>query len=105
MIIQTELPSAVSRMQRFVELYQARTITAVSLIDEVAELATPENIDDLVRLLPPEVKTQLVEWSRKLSPANGRGMVCWPLPEKTTLSFKEWLKRHEAEACSENGGL
>ncbi len=94
---ETELPPSVARVRRMVELYDARIITSLSLIDEVAESATPRNIDDLIGLLPPEVKTQLVEWARRLPSPNGSGMVCWPLPEETTLSFKRWLAREEAD--------
>ena len=32
-------------------------------------------------------------------------MVCWPLPDRTTLLFKEWLKRQEAEVGSEGDRL
>ena len=99
-----EQAAILARAQRLVELYQSRIITSLSLIDQVADLVTPENVEEVTGLLPPEVKTQLGEWARRLPMPNAPGMVCWPLPEKTTLSFKEWLKRREAEECANHGG-
>ena len=91
--------AALARARRLVELYQSRTITSVSLIGEVADLVTPDNVEEVIGLLPAEVKAQLGGWIRKLPPPDAPGIVCWPLPERTTLSFKEWLKRHETEEC------
>ena len=90
-----ELADAIARTRRLVELYRTRTITSVALLDQVAELVTPENVEELVGLLPSEVKAQLGEWARRLPRPEDQGMVCWPLPERTTLSFKEWLRRQE----------
>jgi len=28
------------------------------------------------------------------------GIVCWPLPDSTTLAFKAWLKRQEMQECA-----
>ncbi len=95
--------AALTRARRLVELYQSRTITSASLIGEVADLVTPDNVEDVIGLLPSEVKAQIGGWIRKLPSPDAPGIVCWPLPENTTLSFKEWLKRHEAERANHGG--
>ena len=99
-----ELGTILTRARRLVELYQSRIITSLALIDQIADLVTPDNVDEVVDRLPPEVKAQLSEWARRLPMPDAPGIVCWPLPERTTLSFKEWLKRHEAQECQNHGG-
>ena len=94
---------ALSRARRLVELYQSQIITSPSLIGEVADLVTPDNVEEVIGLLPSEVKALLGGWIRKLPPPDAPGIVCWPLPARTTLAFKEWLQRHEAE-CANHGG-
>ena len=92
-------PAVLAKVRRFVELYQSRIITSLSLIDHVADLVTPDNVEEVIGLLPPEVQAQLGQWARRLPMPDAPGIVCWPLPERTTLSFKEWLKRYEAQEC------
>ena len=89
-----------SRTRRLVELYQSQVITESSLIGEVADLVTPDIIDQVIDLLPPEVRTQLREWARRLPMPDAPGIVCWPLPDSTTLAFKAWLKRQEMQECA-----
>lgn len=90
-----ELVPALARTRQLVELYQDRVITSVALIGEVAELVGPDNIEEVISLLPTAVKAQLLEWARRLPMPDAPGIVCWPLPPKTTLAFKEWLRRQD----------
>ena len=99
-----DLVAILARARRFVGLYQSRIITSLSLIDQVADLVTPENVEEVIGLLPPEVKEQLREWARRLPMPDAPGIICWPLPARTTLAFKEWLKRHEAQECANHAG-
>ena len=96
--------AALARARRLVEIYQSRTITSASLIGEIADLVTPDNVDEVIGLLPSEVKAQLGGWIRKLPPHDAPGIVCWPLAERTTLALKEWLQRHEAQECANHAG-
>ena len=98
-----ELVAILARVRRFVELYQSRIITSLSLIDQVADLVTPDNVEEVIGLLPPEVKAQLRDWARRLPPPDAPGIVCWPLPRRTTLAFKEWLRRQEERQHQESG--
>ena len=96
--------AALARARRLVELYQSEIITSVSLIGDVADLVTPDNVEEVIGLLPAEVKALLGGWIRKLPPPDAPGIVCWPLPATTTLAFKDWLKRHQAEECANHVG-
>ncbi len=51
-----DLVAILARARRFVELYQSHIISSMSLIDQVADLVTPDNVEDVIALLPPEVK-------------------------------------------------
>ncbi len=101
--IDNDLAGALVRTRQFVELYQSRIITSLSLIDEIAEIVTPDNVEEVIGLLPPEVTAQLREWVRRLPMPDAPGMVCWPLPDKTTLAFKEWLRRQVEGQRQESG--
>jgi len=89
--------AALARARQLVDLYQTRIITSASLIGDVADLVTPDNVGEVIGLLPPELMDQLGGWIRRLPLPDAPGIICWPLPDKTTLALKEWLKRHEAQ--------
>ncbi len=95
--------AALARARRLVELYQSRIITSALLIGEVADLVTPDNVEEVIGLLPSEVKVQLREWVRRLPMPDAPGIVCWPLPDKTTLALKQWLKQYEQGKPQESG--
>ena len=79
-------------------------MTIASLIDQIAELVTSDNIEEVVELLPPEVKAQLTEWARRLPLPDEPGIICWPLPERTTEAFSAWLKAQEDQERQTGGG-
>ena len=64
---------------------------------------TPDNVEEVIGLLPSEVKVQLREWVRRLPMPDAPGIVCWPLPDKTTLALKQWLKQYEQGKPQESG--
>jgi hypothetical protein len=61
-----QFDGAIVRARRPVELYREDRITDAAVISGVADVATPDNIDELVGLLPPELRTELRDWARAL---------------------------------------
>ena len=85
------------RVRRLVVLYQRRIITGTSLINDVAECVTSTNVDEIVSLLPQDIRPRLIKWIKQLPDPSSKEMVVWPMPNCVALSFKEWLRKHEAE--------
>jgi hypothetical protein len=91
---------AIEKARRLLDLYSRRVITDTSVINGIAEIASPDNIDEVLAMLPSAIRLKVRDWARTLPDPDTTEVVYWPLPRKTTLSFKKWLQEHE-----ENEGI
>jgi hypothetical protein len=93
--------TALARAKRLVQLYQERRITEASVISGIAELAAPDNVDEIVALLPPELEAEFGEWVRRLPSPDSSRVVFWPLPDVAVRALSEWMRtKQQREASS-----
>ena len=62
---------------------------------DVANLVTPENIDDVMSKIPTESMPLIMKWIEGLRVPGPDVEILWPLPSVTLSCLKQWLKRQE----------
>lgn len=85
----------VERAKRLVDVYNRKKMSANVLISEIAGLATPETVDDIMHAVTPEVRQLFKQWIPSLPDDDDRRIILWPLPPGVTPAFKKWLQEYE----------
>lgn len=94
---------AVVRAKLLVEIFNHGKLSTNILISEIASLATPENVDDIMDSVTPEVRGLFSDWIPSLPDDDDRRVVLWPLPPGVTPALKKWLREYELNGQSDNG--
>jgi hypothetical protein len=86
---------AIAKVTKLVQYYCEGKITANFVFSDLADMTAPDNADELIALLPPELKARLREWVRRFPPPDTQEVIFWPLPRRAALALREWLRREE----------
>jgi hypothetical protein len=100
----TQIDDAVTRTKRLVSLYERKLITEASLVGEIANVVTPENIRCVMECLPPSALRIIHDWAKTLPEDDEKRIVFWPLASGVRLSFKEWLLEQEQQGENKRNG-
>lgn len=84
----------IEKARHLTSLYERGQLTEGALVNGILWLVSPDNIVDVIAVLPPDIREEVRRWA-KAGQREKTESLFWPLPEATRLSLKEWLRQEE----------